>query len=137
MLNQLNTTIWRHVASGDIVPPISNCVPDGNESLVSRLRRCMAGDRAPDTHQREDWVDPKVGLDAVEKRKTFCPCRKSNSCSSYRSPSPQRLNSPGSVKSRKIISIVFVNFFIRYEYFWHKILINVLDTGICSLPRST
>jgi len=45
-----------------------NSALDGGEWLDSRLRRFTPGERAPGIHLIGDWVDPKAGLDAVEKR---------------------------------------------------------------------
>jgi hypothetical protein len=51
----------------------------------SRIVSFMPGSFIPGgkagTHWAGDWVDPRIGLDAVEKR-IFCLCRKSNPGSS-------------------------------------------------------
>jgi hypothetical protein len=51
---------------------------DGGELLASRPRRFTPEDRAPDSHSIGVWVDPRVGLEAVERRRIF-PHRDSNS----------------------------------------------------------
>jgi hypothetical protein len=40
---------------------------------------------ATGTHWIGDWLGPRAGLDAVEKRKISCPCRDSNPSRSARS----------------------------------------------------
>jgi hypothetical protein len=39
----------------------------GGEWATSRLGRCTPGERAPGTHWIGDWVDPRAGVDNVEK----------------------------------------------------------------------
>jgi hypothetical protein len=39
-----------------------------SEWSVSRPGRFIAGEKAPETHGIDDWVGPRTGLDAVEKR---------------------------------------------------------------------
>jgi hypothetical protein len=41
----------------------------GDERSVSSTNRLNPGEEAPSTHWIGDWVDPRVGLDYVEKRK--------------------------------------------------------------------
>jgi hypothetical protein len=41
----------------------------GGEWSASRPGRFTLGERAPDTHWIGGWVDPRAGLDNVEKRK--------------------------------------------------------------------
>jgi hypothetical protein len=41
----------------------------GGEWLASRPGRFTAGERTPGTHWIGGWVDPRAGLDEVEKRK--------------------------------------------------------------------
>jgi hypothetical protein len=41
----------------------------GGEWSASRSGRFTRGERAPGNHWIGGWVDPKVGLDEVEKRK--------------------------------------------------------------------
>jgi hypothetical protein len=42
---------------------------DGGEWSASRPCRFSAGERAPGTHWIGGWVDPKAGLDNMEKQK--------------------------------------------------------------------
>jgi hypothetical protein len=39
----------------------------GGDWSVPRPGRFTAGERAPGTHWIEGWVDPRVGLDDIEK----------------------------------------------------------------------
>jgi hypothetical protein len=41
----------------------------GGEWSASRLGHFTPGERAPDTHWIGGWVDPRAGLDDMEKRK--------------------------------------------------------------------
>jgi hypothetical protein len=41
----------------------------GGEWSASRSSYCTLGERAPGTHWIGGWVDPRAGLDDVEKRK--------------------------------------------------------------------
>jgi hypothetical protein len=50
---------------------------DGSERSASRPGRLTVGERASATHWVGDWVDPRVGLDAVAKRIPAL-CRKLN-----------------------------------------------------------
>jgi hypothetical protein len=43
----------------------------GGEWSASRLGRFTSGDRAPGTHWIGGWVDPRAGLDDLEKREFF------------------------------------------------------------------
>jgi hypothetical protein len=43
----------------------------GGEWSASRPGRFTPGERAPGTHWIGGWVDPRAGLDNVEKRKFF------------------------------------------------------------------
>ena len=45
---------------------------DGSELLDSLLYRCTSVERAPTIIQIGCWVDPRGGLDALEKRRIFC-----------------------------------------------------------------
>jgi hypothetical protein len=44
-------------------------VLDGGKWSASRLGRFTPGERAPSTHWIGGWVNPRAGLDDVEKRK--------------------------------------------------------------------
>jgi hypothetical protein len=46
-----------------------NSVLAGGEWSASRLGRFTPGERATGTHWIGGWVDPRAGLDDVEKRK--------------------------------------------------------------------
>jgi hypothetical protein len=41
----------------------------GGECSALRPGRCTPGERVPGTHWIGGWVDPKAGLDGLEKRK--------------------------------------------------------------------
>jgi hypothetical protein len=51
---------------------------DGGEWSASRPGRFTLRERAPGTHWRGGWVDPRAVLDAVVKRKIPSPQRESN-----------------------------------------------------------
>jgi hypothetical protein len=68
----------------------------GGELSASRPCRLHPGERAPGTHWIGGWVDPRVGLDDVEKRR-FLPlqglelrplCRLASHCTDYAIPAP-------------------------------------------------
>jgi hypothetical protein len=46
---------------------------DGGEWSTSRPCRFTPGERAPGTHWIGGWVDPRAGLDDLEKRKFLTP----------------------------------------------------------------
>jgi hypothetical protein len=70
--------------------------PDGGEWSASRPSRFTPGERAPGTHWIEGWLDPRTGLEEVEKKKFLTlpglelrPLgRLSRNQSLYRLPSP-------------------------------------------------
>jgi hypothetical protein len=71
----------------------------GGEWLVSLPDRFTPGERAPGTHWTGGWVDPRDGLDDLEKKKFLslsglevCPL-----CRPARSQSLYRLRHPGSL----------------------------------------
>jgi hypothetical protein len=86
--------IW---GSGGITPPFLTSALEGGEWSASRPCQFTLGERAPGTHWEGDWMGPRTGLDAVEKRKTFCPCRGSNPGRPANSLSLYRLVYPGSI----------------------------------------
>jgi hypothetical protein len=47
--------------------------PAGGEWSASRSSFFNLGERAPSTHWIGGWVDPRAGLDDVEKRKFWTP----------------------------------------------------------------
>jgi hypothetical protein len=61
----------------------------GGEWSASRPGCSTAGERAPGTHWKGGWVDPRAGLDDVEKRKFY---RDSNSDPSVVQPIASRYN---------------------------------------------
>jgi hypothetical protein len=52
---------------------------DVGELSVSRPGRFTTWQKAHGTHWAGGCINSRVGLDAVDKRKIFCPCRESNS----------------------------------------------------------
>jgi hypothetical protein len=54
---------------GGIAPPFLTSTLDGGEWSASRSCRFTSGERARSTHLIGGWVGPRVGLDAVKKRK--------------------------------------------------------------------
>jgi hypothetical protein len=78
---------------------------DGGDLSDSRPGRFSAGERAPGTHWIGGWVDPRAGLNDVEKRK-FWPCRYLNSDPSLVQP----------VASR------YTNYANRFGNLWYKTL---------------
>jgi hypothetical protein len=67
-----------HKGSGGIAPPFLTSALNGGEWSASRPCHFTPVDRALGTHWIRGWVGPTSGLDAMEKRKIFSPCRKSN-----------------------------------------------------------
>jgi hypothetical protein len=53
--------VYRHIFLTSALP--------GGEWPASRPGRFKPGERAPGTHWIGSWVDPRAGLDDVEKRK--------------------------------------------------------------------
>jgi hypothetical protein len=54
--------------SGGIALPFLTSALDGGVWSASRRGRCTAGERARSTQWIGDWVGPRAGLDAVDKR---------------------------------------------------------------------
>jgi hypothetical protein len=54
----------------NIAPFFLTLVLDGGEWSASGLCRFTFGEEGPGTHWLERWIGPRVGLDAVEERKT-------------------------------------------------------------------
>jgi hypothetical protein len=75
---------------GGAAPRILNSAPDGGEWSASIPDRLTAGEEASSMHWTGGWLLPRVGLDAVSKRKISCLCsrresnpRSSNSCPNH------------------------------------------------------
>jgi hypothetical protein len=64
---------------------------DGHEWSASRPGRVTPGWTAPGTGWVGGYMGPRTGLDAMEKRKIFCPCQKSRPGSSVFQPVTQSL----------------------------------------------
>jgi hypothetical protein len=64
---------WRYSTTHSLTSAL-----DGGEWLTSRPGRFTPRKRAPGTHWIGGWVGPKVGPDAVVKRKIPSPRRESN-----------------------------------------------------------
>jgi hypothetical protein len=54
---------WKYIA-----PTFFTSALDGSEWWASRPGRFTPGERAPNIHVIGGWVDPRAGLDAMEKR---------------------------------------------------------------------
>lgn len=50
---------------------------DGSEWLDLRLGHFVSGETAAGAYEAEDWMEPGVRLDALEKGEIFCFCRDS------------------------------------------------------------
>jgi hypothetical protein len=74
--------IKRYWESEGTAPRILSSAIDGDEWSVSRPGRFTPRERAPGTHWIGGRVGPRVGLDAVVKRKISSPYRNSNPRSS-------------------------------------------------------
>jgi hypothetical protein len=57
--------------SGGIAPHFLTSALDGREWSAWRHCHFNFGERAPDSRWIGGWVGPRIGLDAVEKRKSF------------------------------------------------------------------
>jgi hypothetical protein len=83
----------------DIALPSWNSALDGVEWSASQPCRFTPCVKATGTHWIGGWVGLRAGVDAVEKRKSLCPCRKSNTDLPNHSPSLYPLRYPGSWRS--------------------------------------
>jgi hypothetical protein len=90
----------KHMGSGGIAPPFLTSALDGWEWSASRTGRFTPGETASGTHWIESWVDPRAGLDAVEKR-IILPYQESISGFPAGNLSLYRLSYPGSEKINK------------------------------------
>jgi hypothetical protein len=52
--------------SEDIAPPFLTSALNGGEWSASRRVQYSPGEKAPATHRIGGWVDPRLGVDAVE-----------------------------------------------------------------------
>jgi hypothetical protein len=76
----------------EIAPPFLASALDGAQWQASRPSRFTPAENAPSAHLIRDWVGPRAGLDATEKKKMTCPCRESKPGSPARSNSLHRLS---------------------------------------------
>jgi hypothetical protein len=60
--------------SGGIAPRIPTSALDGGEWSTSCPGRFTPRERAPGTHRTGGWVGPRIGLDAVAKKKKSLHC---------------------------------------------------------------
>jgi hypothetical protein len=70
----------RHMGDGDVAPPFLTLALDGCEWLASCPSCFSSWERAPSTHWTGGWEGSRVGMDALEKRKTSRPCWELNPC---------------------------------------------------------
>jgi hypothetical protein len=63
---------------GSIAPLLFTSALDMSEWSASHPSAFTPGERAPSTHWIGDWMDFRVGLDAVEYRKISLSCREPN-----------------------------------------------------------
>jgi hypothetical protein len=69
VLNELSTTPWRRMGESMYRSTFLTSELAGGKWSASRPGRFTFGERAPCTHWVGGWVDPRVGLDDLEKRK--------------------------------------------------------------------
>jgi hypothetical protein len=60
--------VMKTYRSGGTAPPFLTSAVDGGDLSASRPGRFTIEERASCSQWIGDWVDPRVGLDAVEKR---------------------------------------------------------------------
>jgi hypothetical protein len=90
---------------GKVTPYFLNLALVRGEWSASRLRRFNPAEYTPGTHWKVDCVGPRAGMDAVEKRKLFCPSCESNPDLPFRSLSLYRLSYLGFV-IRKVLDFI-------------------------------
>jgi hypothetical protein len=66
-LSLCHEDVW---GSGGIAPTFLTSALHGDEWSVSRPCLFTLGETAPDTHWIGGWVNPRVGLDDVEKKES-------------------------------------------------------------------
>jgi hypothetical protein len=74
---------WRYNSTHSLTSAL-----DAHESSASGLGRFTPREIAYGTQRIRGWVDPRLVLHAVEKRKIPSPCRDSNPDHTVRSPTP-------------------------------------------------
>jgi hypothetical protein len=95
----------------------------GGEWSNSRPGRVTPGERSPGTHWIGDWVDPRAGLDDMEKRKLLTsPGLKHRLLGRpARSQSLYRLSYPGSPKQVLHSLILFFAFcYVKTSRYWDR-----------------
>jgi hypothetical protein len=78
LIAKLRTTPRRHMGIGDKAPPFLSMALDGCEVSASCLCHFLLGDRISGTYWIGGWVGLRASLDAMEKRKMFCPSQEMN-----------------------------------------------------------
>jgi hypothetical protein len=69
VLNELSTTPWKRMGSGCIDPHFLDLGTSWRWAVNSRPGRFTPRERAPGVHWIGGWLDPRAGVDDVEKRK--------------------------------------------------------------------
>jgi hypothetical protein len=65
------------MGSEGIAPPFLTSAVYGGEWLASLTSRIILGEGAPGTNWIGGWLGRRAGMDALEKKKIFFPCRES------------------------------------------------------------
>jgi hypothetical protein len=86
------------MGSGGIAPPFQTWALDGSEWSASRPCRFNLRKRTPGIDWTGGWVDTRVGLESVDKRKVLH-CRDSNASRPVCIPSIYQLSYPDSAYS--------------------------------------